>query len=151
MPHATYRPGTAEDMVQGAEGAAAGQRDLRRVLVGGGNLPHPGEISLAHRGVHFLDELPGFGMRDLEVLRQPIEDKIITIGRDQGTLTFPVNFMPIGAMNRWACSSAERRSRDYLKMVKEEKGGMSSANIYQLQMRDFKCCECSWCRLYGQS
>lgn len=61
-------------------------------LVGGGNWPHPGEISLAHRGVLFLDELPEFGSRTLEVLRQPLEDKIVTISRAQGTLTFPANF-----------------------------------------------------------
>ena len=61
-------------------------------LVGGGHWPHPGEISLAHRGVLFLDELPEFGMRVLEVLRQPIEDKVVTISRAQGSLTFPANF-----------------------------------------------------------
>lgn len=61
-------------------------------LVGGGNWPHPGEISLAHRGVLFLDELPEFGMRVLEVMRQPIEDKVVTISRAQGSLTFPANF-----------------------------------------------------------
>ncbi len=72
-------------------------------LVGGGNQPHPGEISLAHRGVLFLDELPEFGMRVLEVMRQPMEDKVVTISRAQGSLTFPANFQLIGAMNPCPC------------------------------------------------
>lgn len=72
-------------------------------LVGGGNNPHPGEISLAHRGVLFLDELPEFGMRVLEVLRQPMEDKHVTISRAQGSFTFPASFQLIGAMNPCAC------------------------------------------------
>jgi magnesium chelatase family protein len=72
-------------------------------LVGGGNQPQPGEISLAHRGVLFLDELPEFGQRTLEVLRQPIEDKVVTISRAQGSLTFPANFMMVAAMNPCPC------------------------------------------------
>jgi magnesium chelatase family protein len=72
-------------------------------LVGGGNWPHPGEVSLAHRGVLFLDELPEFGPRVLEVMRQPIEDKIVTISRAQGSLTFPASFQLIAAMNPCPC------------------------------------------------
>jgi magnesium chelatase family protein len=72
-------------------------------LVGGGNWPHPGEVSLAHRGVLFLDELPEFGPRVLEVMRQPLEDKTLTISRAQGSLTFPANFQLIAAMNPCPC------------------------------------------------
>lgn len=72
-------------------------------LVGGGNWPQPGEISLAHRGVLFLDELPEFDSRVLEVMRQPMEDKVVTISRASGSLTFPANFMLIGAMNPCPC------------------------------------------------
>ena len=72
-------------------------------LVGGGTWPNPGEISLAHRGVLFLDELPEFGPRVLEVIRQPIEDKSVTISRAQGSLTFPANFQLVAAMNPCPC------------------------------------------------
>ncbi len=72
-------------------------------LVGGGRLPRPGEITLSHRGVLFLDELPEFGHTVLEVLRQPIEDKVVTISRAQGTITFPANFTMVAAMNPGPC------------------------------------------------
>jgi magnesium chelatase family protein len=72
-------------------------------LVGGGSWPQPGEISLAHRGVLFLDELPEFSTRTLEVLRQPLEDKQVTLARASGTITFPANVSLVAAMNPCPC------------------------------------------------
>lgn len=72
-------------------------------LAGGGTIPQPGELSLAHNGVLFLDELPEFKRTALEVLRQPLEDKSITITRSQVTVVFPANFMLIASMNPCPC------------------------------------------------
>lgn len=72
-------------------------------LVGGGNYPRPGEISMAHRGVLYLDELPEFAQKTLEVLRQPLEDRHVTIARAKGALTFPANFQLIASMNPCQC------------------------------------------------
>lgn len=72
-------------------------------LIGGGSMPKPGEVSFAHNGVLFLDELPEFKRHVLEVLRQPLEDGFVTISRSKLTLTFPANFILVAAMNPCPC------------------------------------------------
>lgn len=93
-------------------------------LVGGGAYPKPGEITLAHRGVLFLDEFPEFEKRVLEALRQPLEDRVVSISRARGSMKFPASFILVAAMNMCPCGNKGLKEKECI-------CNMSSINKYQ--------------------
>ena len=98
-------------------------------MIGGGSVPRPGEVTLAHHGVLFLDELPEFNKKTLEVLREPIEDRKLTISRANASITFPSSFVLIASMNPCVCGWAhdeehECKCTDYeIKRYKQKISG----------------------------
>ena len=86
-------------------------------IIGGGSSPRPGEITLAHRGVLFMDEFPEFERRSLDALRQPLEDRVVTVTRVQGTAVFPADFILVAAMNPHYGS--DYTNQDYVLATKE--------------------------------
>lgn len=106
-------------------------------LIGGGSLPKPGEVTLAHHGILFLDELPEFSRHALEVLRQPLEDRAVTISRAQGHFTFPTQFIFVGAMNPCPCSylgHPEKICRDSELQIQKYRGKISGPLLDRIDM-----------------
>jgi magnesium chelatase family protein len=107
-------------------------------LVGGGPSPRPGEVSLAHHGVLFLDELPEFRRNVLEALRQPLEDRIVTIARGRGVLELPARFQLVAAMNPCPCGfrgDARRPCRCTPGQVRSYRSRISGPLLDRLDLR----------------
>lgn len=107
-------------------------------LVGGGSTPSPGEITLSHNGVLFLDELPEFNRRTLEVMRQPLEDRIVTISRALSSSTFPADFMLVAAMNPCPCgyrNDPQRRCNCSVPMVERYMNKISGPLIDRIDLQ----------------
>ncbi len=106
-------------------------------LIGGGIIPRPGEVTLAHNGILFLDELPEFSRSALEVLRQPLEDRKVTISRANGHMTFPSSFICVAAMNPCPCGylgHPDKTCRDTTLQVQKYRGKISGPLWDRLDM-----------------
>lgn len=107
-------------------------------LIGGSQQLRPGEVSLAHNGVLFLDELPEFKRSVLEVLRQPMEDREVTISRARGTSTFPAKFLLVGTMNPCPCGylgHPTKRCKDSTREIERYQGRLSGPLLDRIDMR----------------
>lgn len=106
-------------------------------LIGGGSTPRPGEVALAHRGILFLDELPEFSRHVLEVLRQPLEDRKVTISRSNGNFTFPTDFICVAAMNPCPCGflgHPEKRCKDTSIQIERYQNKISGPLLDRIDM-----------------
>lgn len=107
-------------------------------LIGGGRIPKPGEISLSHFGVLFLDELPEFQKNTLEVMRGPLEDGIVTISRVNATLTYPCDFMFVASMNPCPCGfygSADKQCTCSPQMISKYMGKISGPLLDRIDIQ----------------